>query len=172
VFLTQLSSHARISVWRIVWVTTICCFTSDKPINQNYPQITKVPLFKIRVQSNNFKMCLCSNADAKCHNQYSSYATGWRIQNSNPDRAKTFLFSRKRPNLLWGLRQPLIHWGAVFISALQRSQGLELTTHNQLVCRLIMNGATPSLPTCSFTAWRQTSFTFRLTFYLRRPVED
>jgi hypothetical protein len=29
VFLTQLSSHARIWVWRIVWVTTNCCFISD-----------------------------------------------------------------------------------------------------------------------------------------------
>ena len=26
---TQLSSNARISVWRIVWVTTNCCFLSD-----------------------------------------------------------------------------------------------------------------------------------------------
>jgi hypothetical protein len=29
VFVTQLSSDAGISVWRIVWIMTSCCFTSD-----------------------------------------------------------------------------------------------------------------------------------------------
>jgi hypothetical protein len=31
-FLTQLSSNAGISVWRIVWVMTTCCFMSDIPV--------------------------------------------------------------------------------------------------------------------------------------------
>jgi hypothetical protein len=53
VFVTQLSCNTGISVWRIVWVTTNCCFVSDTLDVIHTP--CSIRVCKIRVPTNAHK---------------------------------------------------------------------------------------------------------------------
>jgi hypothetical protein len=90
-----------------------------------------------------------------------TYATGWAVRGSNPERGRRFLFSPKRPTSL-GAHPASYSMSTGFISRRQSGWGVNLTTHFHLVPKILMNETTPLLPLCAFMAWTGETSLFLL----------